>query len=189
MQEHHLKTYPECFQVAIDGLKLFELRKNDRDFQIGDLLILEEWQPPKYFSEMGGDGPGQQTQGFYTGRRATFSVKYIFQGGKWGLDHAYVIMAIQFQGLEIDNNDLFEEYVRMVHGDQNKTLCIHIGYLKTVLNMALQIPELVRTAETLRRQSDDLDSDIHYPYAKRLDKQVEDITEHICRALKGSIRV
>lgn len=42
---HHLKTWPPYFQMILDGLKTFELRENDRDFQEGDFLVLEEYLP------------------------------------------------------------------------------------------------------------------------------------------------
>lgn len=42
---HHLKTHPQHFEQVRSGVKPFELRKDDRDFLVGDLLILEEWEP------------------------------------------------------------------------------------------------------------------------------------------------
>ena len=34
---HHLKTETEYYQAVEQELKKFELRKNDRDFKIGDI--------------------------------------------------------------------------------------------------------------------------------------------------------
>lgn len=40
---HQLKILPEYFQSVIDGRKKAELRTNDRDFKVGDYLLLVEW--------------------------------------------------------------------------------------------------------------------------------------------------
>jgi hypothetical protein len=40
---HVLKTWPEYFDPVSKGLKTFEIRKNDRDYKVGDVLILKEY--------------------------------------------------------------------------------------------------------------------------------------------------
>ncbi|MGL4354101.1 MAG: DUF3850 domain-containing protein [Shewanella sp.] len=45
MKTHKLKTLPQHFHAVIGGYKLAELRENDRDFQVGDILKLQEWSP------------------------------------------------------------------------------------------------------------------------------------------------
>lgn len=42
---HHLKTWPDYFAAVRRGSKTFEVRTNDRDFQVGDLLVLQEYDP------------------------------------------------------------------------------------------------------------------------------------------------
>ena len=43
MKIHELKTEQPYFNLIWSGIKKFELRKNDRDFQIGDVLRLWEY--------------------------------------------------------------------------------------------------------------------------------------------------
>lgn len=75
-QHHHLKTETEYYQAVEKGLKKFELRKNDRDFQIGDMLYLEE-----------------TVNGTYTGRKLLpMEIKYILHGGKYGLEEGSCIV-------------------------------------------------------------------------------------------------
>ena len=47
MKLHNLKTWPEYFQAIVDGSKTFEIRKNDRDFKVNDLLCLKEYAPER----------------------------------------------------------------------------------------------------------------------------------------------
>ena len=44
MKIHGLKTVQPYFGQVKDGTKTAELRKNDRDFQVGDYLLLQEFE-------------------------------------------------------------------------------------------------------------------------------------------------
>ena len=59
---HALETWPEYFQAVKSGMKPFEIRENDRDYKIGDILILQEYIP--------------ETKE-YTGETISVSVTYI----------------------------------------------------------------------------------------------------------------
>ena len=59
---------------------MFEIRKNDRDYQLGDFLYLQEYDP------------GSRR---YTGREQTAEVTYVLQGGQFGIEEGYVIMGIK----------------------------------------------------------------------------------------------
>jgi hypothetical protein len=43
--KHELKTWPVAFWDAASGAKNFEVRINDRNYQVGDILILKEYDP------------------------------------------------------------------------------------------------------------------------------------------------
>lgn len=73
---HSLKTHSVPYQGVISGRKTFEIRKNDRDFQVGDILKLREWN------------------GDYTGRHMSFWITYILPGPNYGVPEGYCIMSI-----------------------------------------------------------------------------------------------
>ena len=75
---HELKTYPKYFQETIEGNKLFEIRKNDRNFQVGDVLLLKEWDNIKY-----------------TGSEVGAMVRYILDDKFIGLAEGYVALGMQ----------------------------------------------------------------------------------------------
>ena len=82
---HQLKILPVFFDKVISGKKTFELRNNDREYNEGDYLALNEWEQT---SSVGGH---------YTGRSCLVYVDYILHGaeGAAGLDEDYVVMAIK----------------------------------------------------------------------------------------------
>lgn len=45
MTTHELKCLPDFFRAMKLGLKSFEYRKNDRNFQLNDMLFLREYEP------------------------------------------------------------------------------------------------------------------------------------------------
>lgn len=48
LQVWDLKIEPEWFEEILDGVKDYELRKMERDYQPGDGLILREWEDGAY---------------------------------------------------------------------------------------------------------------------------------------------
>ena len=45
MTTHEIKCWPKFYQQVIDGRKTFELRRDDREYNAGDHLLLREWFP------------------------------------------------------------------------------------------------------------------------------------------------
>ena len=78
MKTHNLKTVPPYFQQVQDGKKKFELRKNDRDYAVGDYLKLEEFD------------------GKLTGRTHVTVVLYLLKDcPEYGLKDGYCILGIR----------------------------------------------------------------------------------------------
>ena len=48
MAEHEVKILRDHYRDVAAGIKTFESRKDDRDFQAGDKLILKEWNGTMY---------------------------------------------------------------------------------------------------------------------------------------------
>jgi len=44
---HHLKSWPQYFGPISEGRRTHELRRNDRGFEVGDFIVLEEFDPVK----------------------------------------------------------------------------------------------------------------------------------------------
>lgn len=84
---HELKTHPHFFSSILSGVKKFEVRKNDRNYQLGDELILKEYTPDGYYE----DGLNNET---YTGRILHRRIDYILDGGQFGIEHGYVVMSL-----------------------------------------------------------------------------------------------
>lgn len=53
MAEHTLKVQEPYFDALVSGAKNFEVRYNDRAYQVGDVLILEPWHGISYDSAKG----------------------------------------------------------------------------------------------------------------------------------------
>jgi len=90
--KHELKTRGEYFQAIKRGEKTFEVRNNDRDFKVGDTLLLKEWNPKGYNSVAPSELVGE-----YTGEELEVKVTYILKepiGVNFGLLGNTVVMSI-----------------------------------------------------------------------------------------------
>jgi hypothetical protein len=96
--KHTLKTDSYEFQATYLGIKPWEVRYNDRNFQVGDELILKETQFSGY--EMVRGAPL-----VYTGREIQAKVLYILHGDKYGLLSNFCIMSIGMLDQIVRTND------------------------------------------------------------------------------------
>jgi len=44
MRTHRIKIHPKYVERILSGQKTFEIRKNDRDYQVGDRLSMYPWE-------------------------------------------------------------------------------------------------------------------------------------------------
>ena len=95
MKEHELKTWPDQFQASKTGDKTFEARRDDRDFEVGDVLLLREWDPGKIGAGVEADEGymGPPGQG-YTGDVLRMKIKYILRGPIFCLPKGLAIMSV-----------------------------------------------------------------------------------------------
>lgn len=77
---HELKTWPEYFKAVKAGAKTFEVRHNDRNFNVNDELILWDYCPKKKE---------------YSGDSLRMKITYVLTGGQFGIDEGTVILGIQ----------------------------------------------------------------------------------------------
>lgn len=89
MREHQLKCWHQYFDAIRDGDKNFEVRRDDRGFQKGDILKLcrtQEDRPDKieYF--------GFGAEPAYVVRKR---ITYILTGGQFGIEPGYVVLALE----------------------------------------------------------------------------------------------
>ena len=80
-QPHHvLKLDPAYFDDVKHGTKRFEVRLDDRHYEIGDLILLREW-----------------ADGEFTGRGIPVEVIYKLDGGQHGVAAGYCVLGIDLR--------------------------------------------------------------------------------------------
>lgn len=83
---HYLKISPYYINEVIEGNKTFEVRKNDRNFQVGDVIILQEYHNSKYLE-----------------RKISAKITYILDRFE-GVPSGYVVL-----GIKILENSSYDE--------------------------------------------------------------------------------
>ncbi|WP_294174120.1 DUF3850 domain-containing protein [uncultured Clostridium sp.] len=104
MKIHELKIFPQFFEKVLDGSKTFELRKDDRGFEVGDILILKEFRQGLIDCTQG--EPIVLEEKGYTGRAIEKEISYIFKGGYpgMGLRKGFSILALKDPNKSTINN-------------------------------------------------------------------------------------
>lgn len=89
---HKLKTHPRYWDASAAGQKTFEVRKNDRFFQRGDIVELLKWEPTEQ-RYIRSDGDGYTV---YEDDAATlrFRIGPLLQGGQFGIESGYCVFSV-----------------------------------------------------------------------------------------------
>lgn len=75
---HNLKTLPEYWHAVKRGEKTFEVRKDDRGFQVGDTLRLFCGVSQQYMEREYSD----------------YRITYMLPGGQFGIEPGYVVLGL-----------------------------------------------------------------------------------------------
>ena len=76
---HQIKCINPFYNEVAAGIKTFEVRYNDRNYNVGEKVVLYEYDPEKQK---------------HTGRWLTFVISYILPGGQYGIANGYIVMGI-----------------------------------------------------------------------------------------------
>lgn len=109
MKHIEKKCLPEYYQAVRKRIKTFEIRKDDSDYEVGDILELYEWDGEKY-----------------TGHKISREITYILRDApEYGLAEGYCILAIQPIGWN-------EGYTVVQNGENNRHI---VNYGEVTLNL------------------------------------------------------
>ena len=89
---HELKTLAPYWDAVASGAKPFEVRRDDRGFQRGDILKLHRMCPDtnRHYDTV----PGSR----FTRRTLTKRITYVLTGGHFGIEAGYVVLGLADDG-------------------------------------------------------------------------------------------
>jgi len=76
---HELQLWTPCFTAVAAGTKPFDVRENDHDFQVGDALLIREYDPDT---------------SSYSGRTLLRWVSYVMPGGAFGVEDGWCVLGL-----------------------------------------------------------------------------------------------
>lgn len=88
VQVHDLKCWPPEWVAVNDNRKRVDIRRADRSYRVGDLLVFREGDPEASLVPA------------YTGRVCTRVVTHILRGGQFGLTDGYVALLLGVEGAD-----------------------------------------------------------------------------------------
>lgn len=86
MKKHELNTHPIMWDAIKAEKKTFEVRRNDRFFQTGDIVVLIKMDETERFYDVIGDSKTQEL---------TFKVGFILHGPAFGIEPGYCAFQLE----------------------------------------------------------------------------------------------
>ena len=86
---HELKTINRYWDALEAGTKTFEVRKNDRAFQTGDVIVLTRTRENGSY-----DTRPQDRGGEFSRSQISFRITYLLQGGQFGIEAGYCVLGL-----------------------------------------------------------------------------------------------
>ena len=86
--EHELKTDPLPWEDIAAGRKTFEVRRDDRGYEVGDVLFLAK---TRYTAAEMAEGKPLE----YTGAWQRVGVQHLLRGPAYGIPDGFVVMSIR----------------------------------------------------------------------------------------------
>ena len=86
--EHTVKCWPEYYDAIERGEKPFDVRRDDRDYQRGDILRLQKYKIGYgYFTDPKG--------GRFSTQEIRREITYVLTGGQFGIEPGYVVLGLK----------------------------------------------------------------------------------------------
>lgn len=152
MTTHELKTDPVAFDAVANGAKTHEIRYNDRDYAVGDVLILRRTRDSGWAMKNTG------APLVYTGEELRRCVTHVLEGC-YGLQEGWVILSLApadgVPACEPSRPDILERlsYHRLERDDLTLDECLSFlskgwkeTHGRTERQMVMQILELLASA-------------------------------------------
>lgn len=94
MTEHVLKTLPQYWDAVQRGDKTFEVRRDDRGFQRGDVLVLCRTKDPALTGWKSDEGKLDTDPDGNARHVIQKRITYVLTGGQFGVEPGYVVLAL-----------------------------------------------------------------------------------------------
>ena len=89
MTVHVLKAEAPYYDAAVQGKKTFEVRRDDRGFQAGDIVKLQRLRTDGMFKTDVEYSSGKVSH------EIEFSIGWILTGGQFGIEPGYVVFSLE----------------------------------------------------------------------------------------------